>query len=315
MEAIKHIFAVIRRSSSWVLYSFGWALIITVSAHYGLSYWQHPTDWDHWIDKTFILSGFSILLFGSAIREWSRLRKERYANIFTKIEAINSTAKFLSVFLQNAGPDVAGRQLRKNVIQELVSMLDDISDIFFILTGTACRTCIKVVWQDGTKMYVYALARDRLSSKTNEELDKTRYEQKMDSLEENEDFYLVFNKRLNYYVSNNLSLRRNYRNSSFKQHSADAHPTGWLSHLFGMGWTLPYRSAMVFPIQQRGSPSLALDEAGCIGFLTVDSEFRGVFRARFDGPLGSSLAETLFLPLAMYVSLIETADANGGDNG
>jgi len=250
-------------------------------------------------------------LIGSAFREWSRLRKERYANIFNKVEAINAAAKCLSLYLESKDARSAtSSRLRAVVIDELVDILDDVNDIFEMLTGTTCRTCIKALEEINTTVYVYALARDRISNKTNSVSDKERYNGKADPLEENEDFNLVFKSKMDHYIVNNLSLRRGYRNSSFKNYPPASQPSGGLfPELFGWGWVLPYRSAMVLPIQQRGASALLPEVIGCIGFLTVDSAFRGVFRSRFDGPLGASLAETLLLPLYRYVSMIKTADS------
>ena len=68
---------------------------------------------------------------------------------------------------------------------------------------------------------------------------------------------------------------------------------------------------MIFPIRQEESNALQFAAAGCIGFLAIDSAFKGVFQPRFDGPLGSSLAEALFHPLWLYSQLL---GAKGNDH-
>ena len=73
----------------------------------------------------------------------------------------------------------------------------------------------------------------------------------------------------------------------------------------GWGWPLPYRSTMVFPIQQGESETFTFDPPGCIGFLTIDNRFRHAFRERGDAPIGMSLADALFTPLYRYVSILK----------
>jgi hypothetical protein len=128
-------------------------------------------------------------------------------------------------------------------------------------------------------------------------------------LEDNDDFISIFEEKEDFFIENNLPSRRDYHNTSFKIYGARPVTTTLFTRCFpAMGWTLPYRSTMVFPIRQVEPTTGSAEGAGCIGFLTVDSAFRRVFKPRFDGPLGAAVASALFHPLSIYVKLIEQAE-------
>src|SRR5437868_5706079 len=96
----------------------------------------------------------------------------------------------------------------------------------------------------GNTLYVYALARDSQSTVTNARSDKERLENKLDILEDNDDFTAIFEEKVDYFVENNLPARRDYRGPR-------PPGTSFISRWFtAVGWHLPYRSAMVFPIRQ-----------------------------------------------------------------
>jgi len=202
--------------------------------------------------------------------------------------------------------------LKKATIGDIEKVLDNLSDIFSMVTGTTCRTTVKLIFQEGQTFYVYALARDSQSTVTNAKADKERYENRRDRLEDNDDFLSIFDEKGDYFVENNLPGRRDYHNTSFQVYGPRPLGTSVMQRWFTtIGWNLPYRSAMVFPIRQLEPATGGDDDVGCIGFLSVDSGFRRVFKRRFDGPLGATVASALFHPLSVYVQLI--AEAERGD--
>jgi hypothetical protein len=304
----------IKESSSWITRIFTALLIVYLSVRAGLSYLDHPATWEEYSDRAFIFAGFMILLVGSIIREASRIRKERYANTFDKLHAIGSKVKDLNTFLlrQSTGHTVGLGDLRRAVRVDLEKILDNLSDIFSMITGTVCRTAVKVIFEENNTVYVYTLVRDSRSTENNSRSDKERLESRQDKLEGNEDFFSIFEEKIDYFVDNNLPARRDYKNTSFLVYGPRPPGTTFMSQWFtSIGWTLPYRSAMVFPIRQLEPTTGGEEELGCIGFLSVDSAFRKVFERRFDGPLGATVASALFHPLSVYVKLIAEAEQKG----
>jgi hypothetical protein len=301
---IKRAGALISRLTTWYGKVVGTLVILTFSAHYGLSYLSHPADTDYYIDKAFILGAFGTLLVGFLIRDWGGLRRERYAYSFDQIEGISASLRDLNTYL---GSSQSGDQPEKLVRRELTSILDRIRELFSMLTGTRCRVAIKCLFSDNEEIFIYAVTRDSRSNEINARNDKERLEKRCDTLKDNDDFHLIFEEQARWFIENNLPRKRNYRNSSFKLYGE---PPSKVALLRDFGWTLPYRATMVFPIQQRDSENLSFEPGGCIGFLAVDSGSPNVFKDAFDGPLGASLANALFAPLSKYVALL---DKSGGE--
>lgn len=311
---VSRLFRWAKDSSSWITRVFTALLIVYLSFNAGVKYIDHPGTWEELSDRAFIFSGFMILLIGSILREVSRIRKERYANTFDKLNAIGSKIKDLNTYLtrqsQNRIDNIA--DVRRAVHLDLQNVLDSLSDIFSMVTGTVCRTSIKVIHRENETLFVYALVRDGLSTESNAKSDKDRFDSRQDKLEDNEDFYSIFQQEISYFIENNLPARRDYRNTSFMVYGERPRGTTFFSRWFtSIGWHLPYRAAMVFPIRQLEPVTGTEGESGCIGFLTVDSAFKNVFERRFDGPLGATVASALFHPLSVYVSLIAEAEQRG----
>jgi hypothetical protein len=177
----RRLLAWARDSSSWITRTFTAFLIIYLCVRAGLSYIDAPLAWEDLADRSFIFAGFMILLIGSIIREASRIRKERYANVFDKLHAIGSNIKDLNTYLtrqalKNAPP--APEDLKKATIGDIEKVLDNLSDIFSMVTGTVCRTTIKLIYEDDGTLFVYALARDSQSTVTNARSDRERLDKR-----------------------------------------------------------------------------------------------------------------------------------------
>jgi hypothetical protein len=308
-RALGHLWHVAKSSSSRALRYYCYALLVLLSAQFAFGYWKlYPNSYEYEIDKAVIILGFFLFLFGTIFREISRIRKERYANIFERMEAIFNLIKDLTTYMNERieSEQIDLEQIKRDVDRSLISILDNIEEIFSMLTGTTCRTTVKCIFQDGEKLYVYALARDRRSGQINRNRDEKRRDEKSDPLEDNEDFYSIFSDSKRYCIENDLIPKINYKNTSFKIYGNPRALNAFQRLCVPtLGWTLPYRSTMVFPIRQDESNALRFAAAGCLGFLAIDSAFKGVFQARFDGPLGASFAEALFHPLSQYFRLLE----------
>lgn len=290
-----------------------WVVIAFICAQAGLRYlgkWQAS---ESYADRAFIFFVLLLLLASSIYQEWSKLRKERYAAVFGKLQEIAATIKDLNTFLLRQDSERSDLDdLKRSMHNDLQRVLNTLEDIFTFVTGTACRTTIKVLFQDDGKFYLYTLARDSQSGRTNAARDVERRENKADPLEDNEDFLSVFDQTQEFFIENNLPARRQYRNTSFKVYGYPSTGTGFMERWFpSMGWKLPYKSAMCFPIRQTEPTTGGAEAAGCIGFLSVDSAAKRVFEAAPDGPLGAAVASALFHPLAVYVRLIEQITERG----
>ena len=297
--------------SFWAVRWLGLLALLLYAAREGIKFLGYASSADQYIDKVFILSGFSLLLVGVIFREISLTRKEKYANVFPRIEVIHSTVREINNYLHSIDTKSIGdrAQFEKLVRSRIVSVLDNTCEIFSMLTGTSCRAAIKCVINDNGKIFVYAFARDSSSSEQNSKRDKERFEKKSDPIEGNEDFYSIFEEDVTSYIENDITNKLGYQNTSFtsfgKSNGANAR-SSILGRLgIGRDWKLPYRSTMVFPVQQRESSHLHFRAKGCIGFLAIDSGFRNVFKERFDGPLGAGLAHALFVPLVRYEQILE----------
>lgn len=68
-------------------------------------------------------------------------------------------------------------------------------------------------------------------------------------------------------------------------------------------WPLPYRSTIACTICQSPGPFVSTPKTVVLGFVTVDSESRGVFSERWDVPLVAALANALYHPLKKLIEL------------
>jgi hypothetical protein len=290
-----------------------WIVIAFICAQVGLRYlgkWQVS---ESYADRAFVFTVLLLLLGASIYQEWSKLRKERYSTIFGKLQAIASIVKDLNTYLLRQDPERSDLDdLKRSVHNDLQRVLDTLEDVFTFVTGTQCRTTIKVLFQADAKLYLYTLARDSQSGRTNAARDVERRNNKADPLEDNEDFLSVFDQTQEFFIENNLPARRQYQNTSFKIYGYPSTGTGFWDRWFpSMGWKLPYKSAMCFPIRQMEPTTGGADAAGCIGFLSVDSAAKKVFEATPDGPLGAAVASALFHPLAVYERLVDQITERG----
>lgn len=271
------------------------------------------------ITRWTITSLLFLLFFGTIIREYLTSRKEKYANINHHKHRCIHLTRDLTTYLQENIATADPETVKKMVGMALQQIMNELAELYTLLTGTKCRATLKTVYSRNGKLYVYAMARDGKSADTNKKKDKERQSGNLDPIEENVDFsylYDDFGPNSRCFFCNDLTTKRNYRTSSFKVYGNPPENVSihdrWSQFVrHEKDWPLPYRSTIVWPVQQRESRLLPLrDTLGCIGFLAIDSESRNVFREKWDFPIGATISDALFHPLKLYASL-EKNDQGG----
>ncbi len=261
---------------------------------------------------TSTISGtFLLLMIFIVVREVMSGRKEKYANITEQIHYCSHISRDMPSYLNEIDPSALDEKSKKHVFSvttnSIVKILDRIATIYSMITGTRCRACIKTIYRKDNKLYVRTLARDIMSYESNSNTDKERYNNNKGAIEENEDFDMLYDDNTpgeSYFICNNLIKRRNYTTSSFKVYGEPDKELSWYDVMVCKSWPLPYRSSIVWPIQQKENRFLRFDEIGCIGFLAVDSESRGVFHKKWDPWLGAVLQTLCFIQSINYFPLL-----------
>ena len=271
------------------------------------------------------MTTFALLIF-AAIKLWNAGRKENYANIAIYQSEISHKLKCINIAIaelrkkQKDGVSASPDQIN-DIKGKFVELLDDVARIFGQLSSTRCRATIKTVggYDDPAgadpRPYVVAFARDSASHRLNKRDDQRRAELKIDLVESNTDFDLLFDKGRadkGYFFSNDLvKLSPRLNSSSIKfLESKSPHNSASNDH----NWMLPYRSAIVWPIRQMPEDNLHTDDERCVGFLAIDSESRRAFEERWDVPLGESIAESLFHPIVKLGELQHDNESVGDQN-
>ena len=175
------------------------------------------------------------------------------------------------------------------------------SDIFRSLTSTNCRSSIKLTYEHNQELYFYTYARDHASSGRYRDSDRKRIRENHDPLNSNKRFAELFSpKEANWhYFSNNLSKDSEFQTTSMTAYKPEL-ILGLNSHRrrFSMfNWPLPYRSTISCVIRQGSCNLMEERNSEVLGFLTVDSESRGVFIEKWDTQIVFSLADAIFVPL------------------
>ena len=269
-------------------------------------------EWFEIILTSTVSVGFILLLIFLVVREIMSSRKEKYANITEKHHFCFHTTRDIETFLNDIDPASLTEKDKEHIFTAAtngyIKILDGVATIYSMLTGTRCRATIKTIYEKDGKLFVRTLARDADSYEHNFETDIQRFEDNKDAIEENEDFELLYDEKQpgqSCFFCNNLIERRIYKTSSFKVYGEPNKEMSWYERMRCKGWTLPYRSAIVWPIQQKKNRYFAFDEIGCIGFLAVDSESRGVFKKNWDTWLGAGIADALFHPINTMFNVLE----------
>jgi hypothetical protein len=254
-----------------------------------------------------VVSAAAVVIF-TAIRQWSTIRKERYANITPIIHQLIHQIRDLNTFVTLNEP-VGGsyadyKRFTGDCKMFFGRILDQLNTIFSSLTSTHCRTSIKLTY-GGDPLYVYTLARDQGSRQKCLKMDNKRVETNHDPLTQNLQFAKLFSDSDEswHYICNDLTRAQDFQCTSTTAYAPDYAMRladgrrRWLARK----WPLPYKSTIACVIRQ-GPIDLCQDvKTEVLGFLTVDSESRGVFEERWDVQIMFAVADALYGPVRAYL--------------
>jgi hypothetical protein len=168
------------------------------------------------------------------------------------------------------------------VMEHLKGAITSFAESFGILTGTACRACIKEVWFEGEPTQknnhsIKVRTFCRYPPKT-EPSDK-KFDD--DIVSDNADYLSLFvQPECNYFYSNDLLNETGYYNSHWTQDAINA-------------GRVDYKSTIVWPIRKN----LEGKDHDTWGFLCIDSMQTHTFVIDYDFPIGAAFADTLYILL------------------
>lgn len=292
----------------------GWLLGAVGVVLASISGWDLVDAWDfNQTTASYIANGYLLGLvtvaFGfMAFRQYQTIRKEKYANITSHLHSINHILRDLQTFLDEQRPSEGATReqalsYRREAKRKFVQVLEELANIFRTITSTHCRASIKLLYagDDADELYFWTYARDPRSEEECRDRDQRRVRTNHDALNKNKRFAQLFSadESLWHYMCNNLASDASFSTTSmtaYKPDHADSIPNGFRA-LFSRRWPLPYRSTLSCAIRQGSFDLHEERQSQVIGFLTVDSESRGVFVEKWDKQLIFSVADALFRPL------------------
>jgi hypothetical protein len=259
----------------------------------------------HLAANIYIVCIAALALIITLFRQWTSIRKEKYANITPLIHQILHQIRDLNTFIHTAEPKGGSEQLYEIFIRDCKTIfgriLDQVNSVFISITSTHCRASIKLTYQKNGKIYVYTLTRDQGSRQRHLKLDNQRVEADHDPLDENPQFARLFSDDHDswHYMCNNLPRESDFRCTSVTAYAPD-HATRAASQR-RLPWPLPYRSTIACVIRQSPFDLHPTINAEVLGFLTIDSESRGVFEERWDVQIMFAVADALYGPVRAYL--------------
>ncbi len=265
---------------------------------------QEPRSW---IPTAYVLVITLAITIAAGFYVFSAMRKERYANIMRALHAIAHQARDISTYVVNMEPKGQNQlayEVYANTAKSLFGrLLDQVSVIFSMLTSTRCRAAIKLAYEVGDQFYVCTLTRDHLSKKACETMDDDRLRHNRDPLWGNTHLAMLISteNKIWHFISNNLvkALRNKQYVTTSELAYVNGKPPG------SNKWVLPYRSCITCVIGQAKFDECPHLRTEIPGFLTVDSESRGVFEERWDKELMFLIADALFAPLTAYLQAVQ----------
>lgn len=270
------------------------------------------------VASCYIITLSVLIIVWFIFRQYQTVRKEKYANIMDKIHNVQHKLRNMHTFMidNEPKPDAKAKSYDvyiSNIKMKFKEIMDDVANIYSMLSGTRCRACIKVLTEkDGGQVYVDALVRDSSSSQRWSELDTYRSKNNIDLLDENHIFKLLFSekkKAWSYHCHDVRSQEGLFSTSEAAYTSAAApNPTPkklW-EKLLPTAKQVPYRSTITCVIRHPPLDEDTSKEA-VAGFLCVDSESSGAFEPRWDIELCFSFADALFHPTNALLKSMSTA--------
>jgi hypothetical protein len=262
---------------SWVEYSHALYVLLVI---FGLYFHdiQSATEFKSRAVLIALLIYFVVLLLFLGYFIHIYARKARYAEAMSYIHDAIHDLRNATAYLKKCRANKATYEESK-AKNELQQTLDAVATAFSMVTGTKCRSAIKIlggVSRDG--LFVKTLCRDTISTNRSKQKDETEGEKHLVS--QNTDYNSLVNKLHNYYLNNDINAKgTSYINTS------KTTPTDVLS----------YSSAIVLPIRLYSSAgSGGKPTFNIIGFLTVDSSSRKTFTEKFDVQMGAIVADALY---------------------
>jgi len=257
-----------------------------------------------------VILSFSIVVL-AAWRQWITIRKEKYANITPLLHAVHHEIRDLNTFIHlNEPKDGSKREYERFMNDCKVQfgrVLDQLKNVFGTLTSTHCRASIKMTYEKNDRVFIYTLTRDQGSKQQCFLRDNQRLDADHDPLEENPQFARLFNGKILvwHYICNDLTSDNSFRCTSMSAYDpeyATRAPRSRWARFWNLSWPLPYKSTLACVIRQGQFDLNQQIQPEVLGFLTVDSESRGVFQERWDAQLMFSVADALYGPVRGYIA-------------
>lgn len=304
----------IRKYGAWLASCVGIAVACTVGFEL-VRIVVGDQDWMHVAANIYLATIFFIGLVFFAYRQWNTIRKEKYANISENIHNVLHQIRDINTILQSTQCNSLSIGEYKRVFDSCKvvfgRVLDQINTIFTSITSTHCRASIKLLYPLGGKIYVLTFSRDQGSKQKNLKMDKDRFDNRHDPLEENPQFFNISSDTNPHwhYICNDLPKDPNFLCTSVSAYKPDHAKRAAPLPGKRPEWPLPYKSTIACVIRQAPIDVDSDIPAEVIGFLTVDSESRGVFSERWDVPLMLGFADALFTPLQAYLAVQNRAES------
>lgn len=287
---------------------FGWfhfvyASLVIASSFFNI--WNVDQTDKELILLSFFSAYFLILLLFLLFFTINYSRKARYSEatkaIHDTVHASRDAYHYLDWCVSSKHPDVVYNE--GDFCEKTTRILTSLSTAFTLVTGTKCRSSLKVIGQDeNDDLFVTTLARDNTS--TEDKNNRYNDANKRHLISANTDFMLIAGHDYNYFFHNNLPKYDDYQNSSIEEYRSPNDSRKWV---------LPYKSTIVWPIRYKRRNNENNDrDADLYGFLTIDSSSRNVFSDKYDVDMGAIVADSLFATLDAY-SKVKTIQANPGD--
>ncbi len=220
-----------------------------------------------------------VILWGITSEHGQNSRKKTDAEMQQQsiLTLSRKTRDILGIILNKADTD------KIQIEQNIISMLDLLTEYYKHSTGKKCRACIKTIHSDdGKKLYLATLARDSNTLEKKKDTDSVNVTERKDSLEGNSDFHFLWNPALQdegYFFSNDLqSLYQASLNGGIPYNNTSLPKTFDYKN-----WPLPYKSTIVWPIKLEKY----------IGFLAVDAQETQSFDKETDITFGQIVATHL----------------------
>ena len=277
-----------------------------------LAHYIESQDKLHIAANVYLTSLFFIVIILVAWRQWSTLRKEKYANISPLLHQLQHQIRDVGTYIDLREPKNGSQREYQQFIDNCRIMfgqiLDQLNSVFTSITSTHCRTSIKLTYKIGASLYIYTLTRDQGSRQKCLVIDDRRVSENHDPLDKNLQFAKLFDNshQVWHYICNDLTRDENFQGTSVTAYAPDHAtrvPTArWRDFLpRKRRWPLPYRSTIACVIRQGPFDMCKSIPAEVLGFLTVDSESRNVFEERWDVQIMFAVADALYRPIRSYL--------------